>query len=81
MKPEPHQLSDSEKRAAFVRDFKMQLAMWADENLFGHGLTDEAYEAESMMLADELHESTYRVLETRPERTDILRSRGEDSRG
>jgi hypothetical protein len=65
---EKEDLTDRTKRAAFVKDFEVHVAMWADENLFGHGLNNEAYESESITLADELHDVTWRVLEERPVR-------------
>lgn len=49
-----------------IADIEMQIAIWADENLFGHDLDDDAYEEASERLADDLHEAVYLTLVERP---------------
>jgi hypothetical protein len=61
-------LTDTEKRARFVNDFVVQIAMWADENLFGHGLTTVDYEDECERLSAALYDESFVTLLERPER-------------
>jgi hypothetical protein len=52
----------------FLTGFIEQIAMWADENLFGHGLSHDEYESLAEKLADDLHEAAYQTLLDRPVR-------------
>lgn len=53
----------------FLSNIEQSLAMWADENLFGHDIEDdEKYELACARLADELHETAYVTLRERPVR-------------
>jgi hypothetical protein len=59
----------SQTTSQYLDDFGVALAMWADENLFGHGIADdEEYEGTAEQFADELHERAYQVLTERPVR-------------
>jgi hypothetical protein len=52
----------------FLSQLLQTVAMWADENLFGHGLSDDDYEREAMRFADDAHEAVRQVLMERPVR-------------
>jgi hypothetical protein len=59
---------DARKRDEFVSGFEQQIAMWADESLFGHGLDDDAYEQLCDGFAEEFSATAFRVLVERPVR-------------
>lgn len=57
-------ISDGE----FLEGMMISLAMWADENGFGHGLADDPYEDECERFADDAHALIAQTLTDRPVR-------------
>lgn len=52
----------------FIDSFAISLAMWADEHLFGHGISDADYDREAERFAEELAQRAYETLMERPVR-------------
>jgi hypothetical protein len=52
----------------FIDDLRINVAMWADEMLFGHGLDDDAYEQEVETFVAEIEHEVGVTLLGRPVR-------------
>ena len=53
-------------RREFVEGLGVQVAMWADDLRFGHGLNDDDYEDDCQRFTDEIYDTIYETLRSRP---------------